>query len=177
MSGGEGLEVGTGAAHDRLVVIVAQRIGVGELAEISHVTCRHIVEAHRDTALVGARGWIGAVLRALARGFRHPREQVAPAAVELLPHLEEAMHRVADICGVVDVFGDLERSIRQQLRKALVADIMRLTDRVGCARPGQFAVGADDAGRHLVNIAHLSAALHRFCEIRPGAAVAIDDTL
>ena len=50
----ERLKVRTSAAHYRLVVIVAERITVGELAEIGRVACGHVVEAHCDGALIGA---------------------------------------------------------------------------------------------------------------------------
>jgi hypothetical protein len=73
----------------------------------------HIVEAHRDRALIGARGRIGAVLRAFARGLGDPYKEIAPPAIDLLPHLEKAVYRIADRLGIADVLGDLERSVRQ----------------------------------------------------------------
>src|SRR5467141_2310861 len=42
--------VGARAAHNRLVIIVAHRIMVGELLEIRHVTLQDIVEAHGGRA-------------------------------------------------------------------------------------------------------------------------------
>jgi len=46
---------------------------------------------------------------------------------------------------------------------------------VGCTRLRQHPVGSDDTRRHLICFTHLGAALRRFGEIRPGAAVAVDD--
>jgi hypothetical protein len=177
VSSSERLEVCASAAHHRLVVIVAQRIIVGELAEIRRVAGAHVVKAHRNGSLVGAGRRIAAVLRSLAGSFGYPDEEIVRAAVDLLPHLEEAVHRITDRHGVVDVFGDLKGAIRQKWWKALVGDIARQSERVGGSRPRQLAISADDRRRYLVGVMHLGAALCRFCKLRPRAAVTIDDTL
>src|SRR5439155_14589720 len=114
--------------------------GVGALPEGGRIAGGHVVEAHRDGTLVGAGGRVGAVLRAFARGFVNPDEKIAPAAVDLLPHLEEAMHRISDIGGIADVSGYLEWAIRQQLGKAFVGDIARLPESPGRPRLRQHAV-------------------------------------
>ena len=150
MAGSQRLKIGTGPAHHRLMMIIAHRIIVGELAEIGRVAGSHIVKAHREATLIGPRGRIGTVLRAFARGFGDPDKEIAPPTVELLPHLKEAVHRVADRIGIADIFGDRERPVWQQLRKALVGDIARQTDRVGRSGSRQQAVGADDMRCHLV---------------------------
>ncbi len=111
MPSSERLEVCASAAHHRLVVIIAQRIIVGELPEIRRVAGGHVVEAHRHGALVRSGRRIAAVLRPLAGSFGHPDEEVARAAIDLLPHLEEAVHRITDRRSVVDVLGDLKRAI------------------------------------------------------------------
>ena len=61
MPGGKRLEIGARPAHHRLMVIVAQRISVGELTEVGRVAGGHVVEAHRDGTLVGAGERVGTV--------------------------------------------------------------------------------------------------------------------
>ena len=177
MSGGERLKICAGAAHNRLVVIVARGVGIGELSEIGRIAHRHVIEAHCDGALIGAGGRIIAVLRPFAGALRHPDEEIPPAAVDLLPHLEEAVYRVAYRRGVIDKFGDLKRAVRQLSRKTPVGNIARLTHRVSRPRPGQFAICADNARGDLVIPVHLGAVLRCQCEIRPRIAVTIDDPL
>ena len=48
--------VGAGAALDRLMVVVAQRVRIGELLEVGHVALLHVVEPHRRWSL---RRWSG----------------------------------------------------------------------------------------------------------------------
>ena len=78
-------------------MIVAQGIGVGELAEIRRVASSHIIKAHCDCTLIGARRRIGAVLRALPRGLGYPDKEIALPAMDLLPHLEKAVNRAARV--------------------------------------------------------------------------------
>src|SRR6266478_8472294 len=105
--------VGARAAHHRLVIVVAHRILIGELLEIGHVALQDVVKAHGGRAF--ARCFrsgriIGAEVRRLrhaihigADGYFGPGEKIPEAAagilmsrvtgvaVELLPHLVEAV--------------------------------------------------------------------------------------
>ena len=110
--------VGAGSALGRLVVVVAHRVAVGELLQIGRVALLDVVEAHRGRAFAGRRMVNGGLRRAVGaradrrlstqgnRSDRQPQPLVAiggcGVAVELLPHLEEAMHRARRI-GVVGV--------------------------------------------------------------------------
>jgi len=177
MAGRERLKIRAGAAHYRLMMIVAERIIFGELAEIRRVAGGHVVEAHRDGALVRAGVRIRAVLRAFARGLVHPDEEITSAAVDLLPHLEETVHRVANRCGVIDVSRDLEGPVRQQCRKPRVRRKARQPWCIGRAGPRQLAIGPDNLRRYLVGVAHLGATLSRVGEFRSWVAVAVDNAL
>src|SRR5712664_509273 len=105
--------VGASAAHDGLVIVVAHRITIGEFLEIGHVTLQDVVEAHGGRAFTRCfrgRRIIGAEVRRLRRaiyvgadGQFGPGEKISKAAagivvsrvsgvaIELLPHLVEAM--------------------------------------------------------------------------------------
>ncbi len=129
--------VGAGAAVDGLVEVVAHRVFLREAGEVGHVALLHVVEAERCRAFTrGGRGRriiraeVGGLRSAVCSGpDRHfdPGEQVAAAsrrvvaaggrvvAVQLLPHLVEAMHRACRV-GVVGkraAIGQLKRSGRQ----------------------------------------------------------------
>jgi hypothetical protein len=62
MPGGEHLKIGAGPAHHWPMAVVAQRVGVGELAEIGRIAGGYVAEAHRDRASVGAGNRIGKAL-------------------------------------------------------------------------------------------------------------------
>src|SRR5208337_772868 len=119
------------------MIIVAHRIRVGQGFQIRRVAALNVVEAHRGRALA-SRFWGERYRRRLAVGAGadrnfDPGEEIGEttrrvarrsgldgrrsgldAAIKLLPHLEETMHR-ARIVGVVGVFwpGDLERARRE----------------------------------------------------------------
>src|ERR1700735_2028485 len=92
-------EAGARASHDPLVKVVTDRIVVGDKFENWYISLRHIVEAHRDSALmgtlIGKRNRRRLALTAHSNSSRDPREQIASTLVELLPHLKEPMNRIA----------------------------------------------------------------------------------
>ena len=101
----------------RLVIIIGERVGVRELLEIGRVAVGDVIVARGDVAFLQERNWrwIRERCSVAARGDGNlnPREEIGLAsrwiaprglrrvAVELLPHLIEAMHRAAAI-GVVE---------------------------------------------------------------------------
>ena len=66
VSGAQGEKIRAGAAHDRLMIVVGDRVAACEGAKIRSVAAGHAVETHRDAALVGARLRVVAPNRALA---------------------------------------------------------------------------------------------------------------
>ena len=121
VAGAEHDVVGAGAAVNRLVIIVAHRIGVGELLEIGHVPLLDVEKAHRRrTLFIGEAGRRRLAVAAGADRRFDPWEEVVladrgtreRAAVELLPHLVEAVDRALHI-NVVEPRGDLVRARRQ----------------------------------------------------------------
>ena len=85
-----------GAAHLRLMVVVAHGVFIGERLEIGRVAPRHVVKRHRGSALdMGGKtiGDIGVKIAQAAawiawRGLRD-------AAIGLLPHLVEAVNGIS----------------------------------------------------------------------------------
>src|SRR6202008_4001931 len=120
--------VGAGSTHHRLMEVVAHRVMVGKIFEVRRVTLQHVVEAHGSRAflraqIVETRGLRFSIRSGANRGL-DPGPQVvlasvriAPtrargAAVELLPHLVEAVHRAVVVRVVRMGFGrQLERTI------------------------------------------------------------------
>src|SRR5690348_1501904 len=98
------------------MIIVGERVGPCEIAEIRRIALGHVVEAHGNTALVRAGAGIIAPLRSFARGLVDPDKEIAPAAVELLPHLEEPMHGIAHRGGPLGIARDWKRSVRERRR-------------------------------------------------------------
>ena len=151
--------IGAGAAHHRLMIVVAHRIGVGEVLEIRRVALLDVVEAHRGRAFAGRR--VGEPAGCAAplepaptvtstQGKRSARQPEAFAvrgggvAIELLPHLEEAMHRARRI-GVVGIFcvGQLKRTGRQMAGVlAVIGDALvgRAASLAGPARQQELVV-------------------------------------
>src|SRR5215468_684854 len=81
--------------------IVAHRIGVGEHLEVGNVPLLDVIKAHRRGALFSVwrreeTGWRRQAIAAGADRRFYPWKQVVHtlrlAAIELLPHLVEAMH-------------------------------------------------------------------------------------
>src|SRR6266702_2010525 len=121
--------VGPGAAHHRLVVVVGHGEAVGELLGQRRVAGLDVVVAHLEAALVDRGVRDGAVV--VAGGVGRPDEQVVLALIDLLPHLIEAVDRVAGVGGVRDVLGDLVRLVGQVGREARVRYVLRQPDGVG----------------------------------------------
>ena len=114
--------VGAGSTVYRLVEIVAHRIGIGQVLEVRSVAVLNVIETHGGGTFAGGRGVgrivgaeVGRLLESVcARAYRgfNPGKQgcvaagrirgrcVGDAAIQLLPHLVEAMHRAGRV-GVV----------------------------------------------------------------------------
>jgi hypothetical protein len=112
-----------GATHDRLVIIVAHGVLVGEGLEVRHVPPLHIEEFHRLAGVVGRAAGRGRVSRgdgglqvvqaACRIVFRHVLG--VDGAIHLLIHLKELMDRIAGICIIGHRrSGDLEWAGRQR---------------------------------------------------------------
>ena len=149
--------VGAGAAVDRLVEVVAHRILVREAREVGHVALLHVVEAERGGPFarrrIGERGRLRRTVGAGADRHFDPGEQVGVAArrvvaaggrgvaVQLLPHLIEAMHRALGI-GVIGHrrgVGELEGTGRQRIH---VGDA-RVRRTTGERRVGRLITAGD----------------------------------
>src|ERR1700730_6913274 len=108
------------------MVVVANRIVVGDKLEYWRIAAGHVVEAHRFAALdslARRRRW-GRVVRPDSGLHGNPREQVRLALVELLPHLKEPMDRIAGETNLIRViFGYLEWAIGQVRGKPLVGHV------------------------------------------------------
>jgi hypothetical protein len=121
--------------------VVAQRIGAREFLEIWRVALCHVEELHRGGTfvggLVGESGGLRPAIVASANRRLDPREQIVAAtagivrccrrdaAVDLLPHLEEAMHRAVGVIVVADRRVHIDRRVRQVGREARVDDVVR----------------------------------------------------
>ena len=105
--------IGCSAAHDRLVIIIGNRVMLGEMLEIGCVAAGNIVKTHGFAALEGM-AWRQRIRIARARAglAGDPHEHVAFAAIDLLPHLIKAVRRVAGMGAIADVVRDLERAVR-----------------------------------------------------------------
>ncbi len=126
--------VGAGATIHGLVEVVAHGVSIGEALQVRRVTLLHVVETEcRGTLPRGfaRRGVVGGEVSSLReaigagayRGLNPGKQRlvaargtfpsaVLDAAVQLLPHLVEAMHRAGGI-GVVNeriAVGELERA-------------------------------------------------------------------
>src|SRR5205823_704680 len=101
-----GVSVGERLEH-RLIAGARGPRGIGEGI--------HVVEAHGNRAFPGVEAaggrWIAVGSR--ADRFLDPHELVVPAAIDVLPHLEEAVNRVTGVGGIGYVSADLERAARQ----------------------------------------------------------------
>ena len=129
-----------GAAIHGLVEVVAHRVIVGEALEVRGVAVLDVVEAHRRGSFAGGQWQLERIFGAEVRRLRdavcaradrdfHPGEQsrrrsrkgsrdgLADAAIELLPHLVEAMHRAGGIrvVGKGAAVGQLKRTRRQRV--------------------------------------------------------------
>ena len=120
-----------GASHHGLMEVVAHREVVGEGLQVGRIALQHVVEAHGGRAFtgggvveagrlrlaIGASADRGLQPRATSRScirWDSLRVRTRGLAVELLPHLVEAVDR-AVVVGVVRVGGGgyLERAVGQ----------------------------------------------------------------
>src|SRR5580693_4073137 len=141
--------IGTGAAADGLVEVVAHGVGVGERLKVRSVTLLHVVEAESCRAFTSGRGAgqvvgveVGWLRQAVGAGTDRdfdPREQAAVArraiwpddvigsAIELLPHLVEAVHGAGSVrvVGEQTAVGQLEGTGREgiDVRDARVRNV------------------------------------------------------
>ena len=124
--------IGAGSAHHRLVEVVAHRVVISEQLEIGRIALEHVVEAHRGGTFFGRCVVEIRRLRLTIRSsaYRHfdpgPEVVAAPGgiflsfvsrgAIELLPHLVEAMDRAVGVRVVRKrLRGQLERAVGQMV--------------------------------------------------------------
>src|SRR5262249_345687 len=91
-------------------------------------------------------------VRSGTNGFLDPNKLIELAAVEVLPHLEEAVDRIARIIAVADVFRDLEGAVRQVCGEPVVWDALRLPNWIGRIRLREGRIGA---GRWRDGVIHI----------------------
>src|SRR5258706_8205341 len=178
------------------MVVVADRIILREVTHDRRVTLGHVVEAHRYAALEDRCGRVGRRCRPLP--YSRPRcVQPVPWRSGLLPHLVEAVQRIANIRAeefalarrrvldvtveVRDVLGDLEGAIRQargetRVRAVAGQSIARLRHICRVGR-GQRRVLPRDRGRQAEGAFVAGLELRRLPEIGPWGAVGVDDAL
>jgi hypothetical protein len=141
----------------------------------------HVVEAHGDGALLGIEtaGRKRCAVRPGANGFLDPDELVELAAIPVLPHLKEAVDRIARVgaeTGVGHVFGNLERPVRQVRRETRVQNAWRLGNCRGRIRLRQGRIGVGRWGFDRIGLVHVEAnVLFGLAEFRPGRSVGVDD--
>src|ERR1039457_86189 len=126
------------------MIVVADGVGIGERREVGHIPGSHVVEAHRNRTLKGRlvgewQRW-RRILQSPADGNSYPWDQIggAPArigtgdaggtAVDLLPHLVEAMDGIAHRIRVLQVLGNRKRAIWQISGKPFVGDEIELRE-------------------------------------------------
>ena len=113
--------IGAGATHDRLVVVVAHGVFIGEALQERDISLVHVVEGHRVAAAVVVDRRRGVKRIDLVRVVRDDeRIEIAQAArriavggildiaIRLLPHLEEPMGGIAGV-GIVRKLRALQR--------------------------------------------------------------------
>jgi len=180
------------ATLHRLMVVVADRVLLGQVLQDGRVAFGHVVVAHLHGALVDRGRRHGAVV--VARGVGHPGGEVV-AVGALLPHLVEAVQRVADegavelaAAGVLqvavvvrDVLGDLVRRVGQVGGEPLVRGVLGLAvatrGYVRRVRLRQACVGARDRRAERVRLGVGSSELDRLLRVRAEAAAGGDDPL
>jgi len=167
--------IGAGAAQDGLVVVVAHRVAVGERFQIGRVAGLDVEKRHRSRSFADPAGRLRCAVGAGGNGALDPREKIGAAAgrigwgrsrrgaVELLPHLEQAVDRARGV-GVVRQerrmlnLGELEGAGRQGTRVLSV-----ITDaRVGNERAaGVAAAGLAGAAGEQILIKDRTARVRR----------------
>src|SRR5438270_10630054 len=121
--------VRTGSTHDGLVIVVADGIVITDEVEIRGVASAHVVVSHIQGTLINRLGRNSAVV--ITGGLMYPGVQIVLALVLFLPHLIEAVERIAYVrVNVRNVPGYLVRPIRQICRKARIGHILGLALRV-----------------------------------------------
>ena len=110
------------------MVIIAYRVVIGEVEKIGKISLSHGIVAHCHAALVGILICHRRVSEPPSHGNRNPGKQVELAAawvlwrdvrnraIGLLPHLIEAMHRVAGVTCV----GGIRDCVSQERLTAIV---------------------------------------------------------
>ncbi len=166
-----------GPAKDRLVVVVRNGVPVSKRAEIGAIARGHIEKAHRHAALqrvILCEKGVG-VARAQPHRFCSPHEQIHFSAIDLLPHLEEAVHRITGVCAVAHVLRDLEGSVRHRVGEAPVGNVLALAKGICGVGLRQQGVGAGllRGGRKAAG--DLGHVLLREPEVRAGRAVGAHD--
>src|SRR5208282_2767027 len=107
ITGAERQKIRTGAAHNRLMVVVGQRKVARKLTKVGCVAVTHAVKAHRL------------------------------AAVDLLPHLKKTMHRVPDRRVISDITRYPIWPVREVGGKAHIARIAGQASGIRRPRLGQ----------------------------------------
>src|SRR5260370_10141530 len=178
ISGSQVDKARAGAAHDSLMEVVADCIVIRDELEDRRVTLAHVVEAHRESALMSALAGKGSMRRlSLAShpgGDRDPWEQIVFALIELLPHLKESMDRIArERVLVRSKLGDLKWPIRQVCRKSRVRLVRFTAKRVSSVRLRQQLEGTSARGRNRIPIVIARLPLYRSVCARPVRALRI----
>src|SRR5205807_7294089 len=160
----------------RLMIVVRDGEVLRQFAEVGGVAMAHAVEAHGDAALVGARKGIVALTRAFTGSEADPGKQILFSTVDLLPHLEKAMHGIAHRGGVWRVARDPERPVRKIRRKAAVERVVREVLGIISAGLRQNGEGCAGGRRNRITIANSGLALRGFGKPRARAAVLVYDS-
>ena len=104
---------------------------VRDKLENRRVALRHVVEAHRNTTLMGTLivEWNQRRVAVAAHSDRnrHPWDQIVATPVELLPHLKEAMNRIASVGELIGgVLAQLKGTVGESGREAMIRKVVRL---------------------------------------------------
>ena len=89
-----------GTAHDRLVIVVIEGVPVREALEHRCVALLNIQERHRVAARAVVARDAHERIQVIEAAGRVVRGRIHHVAVRLLPHVEKAMHHIADIAVV-----------------------------------------------------------------------------
>ena len=145
--------------------IVAHGVLLGQALEVGRITRAHVEEAHFLTALhdIAGRGAdaevVGVIASARLRRYPGKKVMLGIGAARLLPHLEEAVHRIAGYRqgrGVGHVgLGNLEGAVGGADHggqpvdnlQAVIAHIKHRPDQVNLGFPGTIAAGAGGVDR------------------------------
>ena len=151
--------VGEGSAHHRLMVVVVEGVFAGELRQVRRIALGDVVKPERDIAF---RERMRGRIAIAAGGHRHLNkgEQVGltatriavggfcDVAIELLPHLIEAMHRAAAV-GLVEARGFVLSLRQRHQRIGAVRQVGEVED-AGIGRTSRHAGRAGRQQRQIV---------------------------